>query len=228
MGPRDESDREVVRKALLMGLDAALEDAVGRALAAQSTEYETDFEATNEPLQWLIDQVGPDDQLEIGHRLLEGEGARERVLGARLLRETWDRRVGALDLVVGALQRETDDEVLGWLLAAVAFLGDSSALDAVMTFAHHPDTRVRDQVAGAISRCGADERSSSALAALIELADDPEGEVRFSALFELGQWWQDGFTDARVQRRLRRALGEGESRIRDIAAEAFAAVPPPE
>jgi HEAT repeat protein len=210
-----------------MGGDAALDDVVLRALESQRIEYESDFETTNEPLQWLIDQLEPDEQLEIGRGLLASADVRNRVLGARVLREIWDRRAEALNLVVQAVQHEVDDDVLGWLLSAVAFLGDSSALGVVEGFVHHRDPRVRDQAAGAISRCGAEQGSSSALDALIELTDDPRREVRFSALFELGQWWQEGYSNSRIERCLRAALGDEDGRARDVTAQAFAAVAPP-
>jgi hypothetical protein len=209
-----------------MGTDSAPDDAVLRALDAQRLEYESDFESTNAPLQWLIDHVEPDTQLQLGRDLLAGADARKRILGARLLRETWARRAEALSLVVEAMSHEGDDDVLGWLLSAVAFLGDSSALGAVEVFVHHRDRRVRDQAAGAISRCGAEGRSSSALAALLELADDPQEEVRFSALFELSQWWQEGYSDSRIHRRLQVALFDEDGRVRDVAGQALDANAP--
>ncbi len=202
------------------------EEVVSLALGAQREEYETDFQTTNEPLQRIIDEVRPSKQLEIGDRLLASPHGLDRILGARILRENWTRRADALALIVQAVQQESDADVLGWLLSAVAYLGDLSALRVVEVFVEHEEPRVRDQAAGAISSCGAERRSSSAVAALLRLADDSNDEVRFSAVFELGQWWQGGFTDSRVEDRLRRALGEDDGRLRDVAAEAFAAVSP--
>jgi len=205
-----------------MSDQTTVDELVRRAHEAQEAEYASDFVSTNAALQSLIDEVAPEHQIEAGRDLLASADPRRRVLGARLLRETYRRRAEALGLIVDALERESDDDALGWLVSAVAFVGDPSAIHVVRPFAAHPSSFVRDQAASALSRCGAEARSGPALDALLTLTDDPDREVRFSSLFEIAQWWEDGCRDPRIERRLRQALTEDDPRVRRVVEEAFA------
>lgn len=200
----------------------APDEMIDRALHAQDLEYASDFESTNQPLQSIVEEIEPSTLLAVGAELLADVDPRRRVLGTRILRELWDNRPAALKWVLEAIPREQDADALVWLLSAVGFIGDSSGLALVEQYADHPDPRVRDRAATAISRCGIGGKDPSGLAALIQLSDDDDDDVRFSAVYELAEWWLDGCREALIEDRLDRVVDDRDNRVRRAATEALA------
>ncbi len=207
-----------------MHRDAA--DRVAAALEEQRREYESEFDHKNSALMWLLDNLAASDLLEIGSELLAADDPSRRILGTRLVREQAvaaddEMRQGALAAVTEVLSEEVDEEVLLWLVAAVSFIGDSSALPAVEHLSTHVKATIRDQAASAISACAGPDLPESAKSALLALAGDADREVRYSALFELGVWWELGAEDPRIEQQLRAALTDDDSRLQQIASRAL-------
>lgn len=86
------------------------------------------------------------------------------------------------------LVREQDPEVLYWLVGAFGFLKSDLATDQLISLAHHPSSGVRYNVATALANRQSGALPVESVNALIDLAEDENAEVRFSAAFELGSW----------------------------------------
>jgi hypothetical protein len=203
--------------------DEHLQELVADALEAQEREYESDFEIVNGPLTELLATVHADEVLHVGEALVTSTGARCRVLGARVLRENWDRRDDALAAILDALSRENDLEVTGWLLSAVGFIGDESSLEAVLPFGSSDDAFVREQAGNAIAESAIHSGDARAARTLIDMAADADWSVRFSAVFELGRWWEEGVCPDDVHAALKAALEDSDERIRMAATDSLGA-----
>ena len=174
----------------------------------------------------VVTSRAPEWLFQHGMRLLKSETPDERSLGTRLLRELpdpWAQTAGRE--LVGEELRSADPDALSWYVHAVAFLRTSGAMPTLLTFVQHPEAAVREAAAVAISACSAGPLAPEARDALIALAHDPDDEVRFSAIFELGSWWQDGLHDAVIEDSLRRAVEDRNGAVRAAAAEALGRSP---
>ncbi len=58
------------------------------------------------------------------------------------------------------------------------------------------------------------------MAALLELSEDPDADVRFSAIYELSNWWSEGFRNESVRDVLNGHKGDEDRRVRDAVVEA--------
>ncbi|MFZ3474900.1 HEAT repeat domain-containing protein [Streptomyces sp. 4.24] len=126
--------------------------------------------------------------------LLACEDPVERELGARVLRELgpYDaegRRpfhAETVDVVVAEMGDEPDPGVLGWMIAVLGYHRARRALDLVLGLQAHPAQPVRFAVAAALPELADPERTERrVLEALLRLAGDDSGAVRWYALYAL-------------------------------------------
>ncbi|MCE7874328.1 hypothetical protein DYH09_28700 [bacterium CPR1] len=144
---------------------------------------------------------------------------RERLLGLRILRElghpesrpmfpeTWE-------LLEMLCQIEEDPEILAWALQCFYWMRKPRALRTMLAFATHPEARVRDVVAG-----GLDPEDKRAREALLQLCDDPDPDVRWSALFEVKEHILDDTSE--IFDLLLRRSGDSSDAVRELADEAL-------
>ncbi|AWZ07249.1 hypothetical protein DRB96_24795 [Streptomyces sp. ICC1] len=127
-------------------------------------------------------------------RLLACEDPVERELGARVLRELgpYDaegRRpfhTETVDVVVAEMGDEPDPGVLGWMISVLGYHRARRALDLVLDLQSHPAQPVRFAVAAALPGLADPERTERrVLEALLRLAEDDSGAVRWYALYAL-------------------------------------------
>ena len=144
----------------------------------------------------------PDDVLEISRRLLRGETAGERTLGAdvigRLIGTDPGARPVALTALLVALAPETYTCAQASMVAALGHVGSSEALDLILPLAGHSDPGVRLAVAFAVATLSPQPLSRDVRFALIKLSGDTEPEVRDWATFGLGTLSTDDGPDVRA------------------------------
>jgi HEAT repeat protein len=150
----------------------------------------------------------------------------ERAVCARILRELGqgERRPFSQEavLVLAAMaQAEIDPEVLGHIVSALTWQHEPAALDVVLPFAHHPDSRVRFAVAANPWMVPDVESADPRLIeALIELSSDGDAEVRFYATYALAlEYPGDGpaLRDALASR-----LADPDEKVSEVAKEGLA------
>jgi hypothetical protein len=193
-------------------------------LLQQDTEFSTDFGHVNHLLASTISETPQAELLAAGRELIASDAARRRILGTRLLRELGEHAGQAVAeltwLLDRELDRENDDEVLYWVVSALGFLGGAPVTAGLTGLAAHGDPGIRYHVATALANAGTGELPEESRATLISLAQDPNAEVRFSAVFELGAWWQAA-PDARVEAVLRRACRDSDRATAQAARSAL-------
>jgi HEAT repeat protein len=198
-------------------LSARLEE----ALLRQRSELETDYATTNLPLQSLIDDSHDARIFDAAAELLGDPRTDRRMLGARILREIKTNRAEAGRLVHEQIGRESDNDVLLWLVSALAFLQYRPALQTLASLVHHSDPEIRYKVASALSWAVGSEPDEPTTSSLLELANDPAPDVRFSALFELAEWRVAGNRDTRIETSLREHATDDDERVRRAVADAL-------
>jgi hypothetical protein len=186
------------------------------ALQAQHVE-ESDATAKNQSLQQLIDHPS-DEVFEAARRLIESSVPGKRKLGIRILRELGRPQMPYARAAVGELsrllERERQPDLLVWTVSALGNQHVGEALPVLWELATHPEPTVRDSVSGAISGAamstGLDDRS---IDVLCRLSQDTDGDVRFSAVFELSAWRAHGVTDPRITAALEQARHDNEPKV---------------
>jgi hypothetical protein len=189
-------------------------------IAEQQREEATNFAYLSETLAGLITSRTPGWLLEMGTQLLGSERSDERILGTRLVRELKSDAVLVTKRLLEVLEDEHDDAVIAWLLNALAFLGRPEALSAISSFAGSASAGVREAVATAISGCSTPDLSQGSRDVLVRLAHDADHQVRFSAVFELGEWWKEKL-DVAIQLELDVATRDAEPSVQRVARAAL-------
>jgi HEAT repeat protein len=193
------------------------------ALERQRLQVSGEEPGRNEDLEFLI-ETPTRAVFESAEALCHSSVPNERLLGVRIIgelgRPSMPFSESSSALLVDMVQIETDDKLLSWEISALGNQGRARALNTLIAFVGHSDSEVRYALAGAISRSatesGLDVESSLALE---ELARDPDTEVRFSAIFELANWYSEGHDEAGIVSILARARSDRDSRIRKIVTE---------
>lgn len=173
-------------------------------LLRQDAEFRYDFSLTNTLLHSAITEAPEPELLAAGIRQIQSEDPRRRILGTRLLRELKDHGEEARTALTEMLSAEHDPEVMYWIVGAFGFIKSNEVTDQIRTLADHPDPGVRYNVATALAN-RADEIPAESVDTLITLTEDENEQVRFSAVFELGSWWQVNH-DPRIESALRRTI----------------------
>lgn len=172
--------------------------------------------------------AAPAALVEAGLRELASDDPARRILGTRLVREAHDPTGAALGALTRAVQVETDTDVLVWVIKAFGFVRSDLVTELLLALVAHPDDQIRYDVATALANC--DVLSEASLDALTRLAVDPDPEVRFSAVFELGACLQ---TDSdpqisqipRIRAVVGRAVHDPEPMVARAAVSALAEAP---
>jgi len=193
---------------------------IDELLREQDLEFRTEFESTNQLLHSTVSNAPEAELLAAGERLIGSDAASQRILGIRLLRELKKLAGKATSDMAGLLHRERDDDVIYWIVSAFGFLRSDSVTSELIRLAAHSNPGVRYHVATALANRSSGELPDESLAALTALASDANAEVRFSAVFGLGSWWQVSH-DPRIEAVLRNALGDGDPDVVGAARDAL-------
>jgi HEAT repeat protein len=144
----------------------------------------------------------PDDVLETAQRLLRGDTARERTLGAdiagRLVAIDAGARSAVLNGLQTALSTETDACAMASMVAALGHVGSPDALEMIVPLAGESDPGIRLAVAFALATLSPQPLGVDVRFALIRLSGDSEPEVRDWATFGLGTLSSDDGPDVRA------------------------------
>jgi HEAT repeat protein len=195
-------------------------DLIDELLREQDLEFRTGFERTNHLLHSTVSNSPEAELLAAGEKLVGSDAASQRILGIRLLGELKQLAGKATNDLAGLLQSEHDDDVIYWIASAFGFLRSDSVTSELIRLAAHSNPGVRYHVATALANRSSGGLPDASLAALTSLASDVNSEVRFSAVFELGSWWQVGH-DPRIEAVLANALGDGDSDVVRAARDAL-------
>ena len=196
------------------------EELIDELLREQDLEFRAEFEIVNHLLHSTIGDAPEDALLAAGEKLICGNVANQRILGVRLLRELKQHAGKAASDMAGLLHREQDDDVIYWIASAFGFLESDSVTSELVKLAAHDNPGVRYHAATALANRGSGELPGESLTALTVLAGDADAEVRFSAVFELGTWWQAS-QDPRIEAVLGIALGDGDPHVVRAARDAL-------
>jgi hypothetical protein len=195
------------------------------ALAAQEVERATGFADWSPALEHLRSGLGLLELLDLV-RELRSAGLNERELSARLLVQSAMPGNAVVDEVRRGLQLEDDPQVIRWFVTALQYTRDAVALPDLEALASHPDARARFGVPDALSSCS--NAFVDVADVLFNLSQDPDRDVRWSAIFELAAWFAGNageLTDgerARVGSRLREITeSESDLEIHDMVVLAL-------
>jgi hypothetical protein len=176
---------------------------------------------------YAVQRLGGSELVDVVRELQASRNVAERLLGARLLNQPKPPLAGTtiLELVREALQHETDGEVINWLVIALQYGHERSALPDLKQLAKHPDATARFVVPDALSACS--ENFGEIDSEMLELSKDRDRDVRWSAAFELAAWMRSGPGEpeitadqkARVVARLAKLAADDDAEIRSVAVE---------
>jgi HEAT repeat protein len=147
---------------------------------------ETNEEAAWEPVEVLHFRA-THEVFDAARRLCASPCARERSLGADILGQLGvpERVLGlpCVDVLIGLLAAEHDENVLYSICIALGHQGDPRAIAPLSRWKKHPSAEVRYGVAYGL----AGHDNALAVRTLIELSNDDDAGVRDWATFALGQ-----------------------------------------
>lgn len=193
-----------------------MRDLLSEALRLQEHEEETGFTGPNPALYQLTTAVDFEPLLDEARFLRDGT-VDERQLHARLLSEATMPAERRLAEVLQVLSEEAEPKVMRWLVFGLGHTGSKAAIAKLRELAHHPSPRVRYAVPDGLSGCA--ERFDEVADLLLELSHDPNTDVRWSAVFELGAWWNES-RDPRIEARLSELrVDDPSEEVRRVARE---------
>jgi HEAT repeat protein len=193
---------------------------IDELLREQDLEFRAEFGIVNHLLHSTTGDAPEDELLAAGEELICSGAANRRILGVRLLRELTQHARKAASDMAGLLRHERDDDVIYWIASAFGFLESEPVTNELISLATHEDPGVRYHVATALANRSSGELPDESLTALTALAVDPDAEVRYSAVFELGSWWQAS-RDPRIETALETALRDGDLHVVRAARDAL-------
>lgn len=199
---------------------ALTQELIDSLLRQQIEEFVTDFEAGNYLLSSVITGTPEAELLRTGEELIRSPDPAARILGTRLVRELKEFRIQATAELVGLLRHEHDEDVICWIVSAFGFLPSESVTGELIPLAAHPDPAIRYHVAAALVNRSAGDLPPASFDTLLTLCTDEDPEVRFSAVFELGAWWQASH-DVRAEAVLRRAIRDDSPFVFRAARDAL-------
>ncbi|HTZ22480.1 MAG TPA: HEAT repeat domain-containing protein [Streptosporangiaceae bacterium] len=190
-------------------------------LLEQDAEFESEFSSPSAVLNSVVVNTPEPELLASGTREIQSDDPRRRILGIRLMRELKQHGEEAARELSGLLASEQDPEVLYWVVGAFGFLKSDLVTDQLISLAHHPSPGVRYNVATALANRRSGGLPSESVNALLGLTEDENAEVRFSAVFELGSWWQLDH-DPRIGSALRHVIAsDNDTTVVQAAEEAI-------
>lgn len=123
--------------------------------------------------------------------------------------------------VIEQLEADQQSDLTAPLILLLRKHGNSSDITLLRKFAVSNRDDIRDATAAAVSWLGCESRDVVAAEMLVSLSGDPDPEVRFSAVWEIGWWWDDGARNASLERVLRQSIEDSDSRIQRIGIESI-------
>ena len=199
---------------------ALTQELIDSLLRQQAEEFVTDFEAGNYLLTSTIASTPERDLLRVGRQLILSPDSAARILGTRLLRGLKEFRTQAAADLADLLRYEQDDDVICWIVSAFGSLNSESVTDELIALAAHPDPAIRYHTAAALVNRTAGDLPAASFETLLALCTDDDAEVRFSAVYELGAWWQANH-DVRAEAVLRRAIRDEDPFVFRAARDAL-------
>jgi HEAT repeat protein len=193
---------------------------VEAALHAQEDERRQAFSIQNAALDELMLSLPAEELVELVDLLRLGDPAR-RELGARLLSSEVLEGQVIIREVSRLMEDEFDPDVIRWLVAALGNTRTHEALPLLAMLSFHDDSKVRFVVPDSLSKCS--PNLECVLDTLVRLAKDQDRDVRWSSIFEICAWLDDGHEYGKEVMAALQALvvlrEDDESEISDIASE---------
>jgi hypothetical protein len=199
---------------------ALSKELIDSLLRQQAEEFVTDFEAGNRLLSSTIASTPEAELLRVGRQLILSPDATARILGTRLVRGLKEFRTQAAADLADLLRYEQDEDVICWIVGAFGTLPSESVTDELIALAAHPDPAIRYHTAAALVNRSAGDLPMPAFETMLTLCSDDDAEVRFSAVYELGAWWQANH-DVRAEAVLRRAIRDEDPFVFRAARDAL-------
>ena len=196
------------------------QELIDSLLRQQAEEFVTDFETGNYLLSSTIASTPEPGLLRAGRRLILSPDAAARILGTRLVRGLKESRTQAGADLADLLRYEQDEDVICWVVSAFGSLHSESVTDELIALAAHHDPSIRYHIAAALVNRAAGDLPAKSFDTLLMLCTDDDAEVRFSAVFELGGWWQASH-DVRAEAVLRRAIRDSDPFVFRAARDAL-------
>jgi HEAT repeat protein len=139
----------------------------------------------------------------------------ERILGLMILRElgpAGSRPVyeEAWPLLEGMAEKETDPDVLYWVLGCLRYTCSPRVIDTLVRYSTHPDPDIRRGIAFGITSCGCTDQRI--IDVQLRLAEDPEPEVRAYAVYDFVSDIRDDTPE--IRQMLTRRLDDSDPDIR--------------
>jgi len=169
----------------------------------------------------VIVYLPEDDLREIGQQLVLDDEVQRAIVGTRLIRELPGHRADAAELLDRIWTAETSRDLAWWILLAFGFVPGGRAIEKIHASASDSDPAMRDAATAAITQASGAGLSAQSRDILIRLAHDPDPEVQFSALYEIGAWWAET-SDPQLLSELRAAAASTDDRLARTAADALA------
>jgi HEAT repeats len=193
---------------------------IKRMLEEQKEEFASKFALTPRLLHRVIADFPAFDLLIVGQELIASPEPDKRILGVRLIQETQTHQHEATTSLIGLLDRELDNEVLYWTVAALGFVKSDAATQQLIALADNPNPGIRYHVAGALINRASPHFPEESLQTLRQLSHDDNSEVRFSAVFGLGSLWKLDH-DERIESELRQATVDDDQVVARAARDAL-------
>ncbi len=194
-------------------LDELLDLARRQLDVAIDSNWENDNTTALEELHGL--SAVREDVTSAAIRMLQDPDWRQRLLGARIVREIQSRREETARAALQALRAEEHEDAAHFLVAVFGLNSLFEALPDLIAFTEHPDPALRRTAAGAVASCAGDPPVPEAIDTLCRLLEDPDAEVRFSAAYDLAEWWiEDGIRNSRIAAALAKRLYDEDSDVR--------------
>jgi HEAT repeat protein len=197
----DDDDRDLIEQMLL-------EQVEEERSAVDHPSMTIAHVVTHQPEEWLV---------ATGLALMGSPKAGERILGSRLVREVKNDRAAIVAAVAACLRAEADPSAIPWLISALGFLQATDEMTLILSFVASVDPATRYAVADSISHSAGEVLQSEPRDALLQLANDADAEVRWSAVFEVGAWWAVS-QDPELLDQLDKSAKDSSERIRRLVA----------
>lgn len=168
------------------------------ALQEQTAEFASDGYGP-EPSLAELRSLDVSDLLPLIDALRSGN-TDERQLSARLCFESTLSSTQTFEVAQAMLVEQSEPVVLRWVVVALGKSRSKLAIDSLDELAKHASSIVRFHVPDALSAC-AHSNFNAVGDALILLSEDHDDNVRWSAIYELGEWHLES-DDPRIRRRL--------------------------
>lgn len=196
--------------------------AVLSLLEWQRIEFQSNFDVPNHALHEIVVEAPEKERLRVGLELIDSEDPARRILGIRLIREVHEEKIeiAAIERLADLLRAETDENVIYWIVGAFGFLESAKVTDKLVALAGHIEPGIRYHVATALMNSGSEDVPAEIWDALSKLCHDGNAEVRFSAVFEVGSWYEAS-SDDRAKRELALALNDDDPFVARAAKDAL-------